>query len=284
VGQAWRDIDTDLILQQAIRGHIGVLSSDKASLDSVKSSTEQKKSELMGQQTTLVTQKGSLDATTQAQAELLKQTKAREVTYQNIITQKKAAKASFEAALNDLQTKLQYIVDPSKITPVGKGVLQYPLDNIVITQYFGNTAFAAAGAYNGKGHNGVDFGAPIGTPIKAAGAGTVLGTGNTDAVRGCYSFGKWILIKHSNGLDTIYGHLSKISVSEGESVAGGEVIGYSGETGYATGPHLHFGVYVSDATQIMQLGNATKSKTACSGAVMPVAPLSGYLNPMSYLP
>ena len=137
---------------------------------------------------------------------------------------------------------------------------------------------------NGKGHNGIDFGASIGTPIKAAGDGVILGTGNTDTTRGCYSFGKWVLIKHNNGLDTIYGHLSKISVLQGQNVSAGDVIGYSGETGYATGPHLHFGVYVSAATQIMKLGDATKTSTPCAGVSMPVAPLSGYLNPLNYMP
>jgi murein DD-endopeptidase MepM/ murein hydrolase activator NlpD len=284
VGDAWRDIDSDLVLQQAVRDHISSLSQDKASLTVVASSTQQKKTQLVVQQKTLVVQKGSLDATAQAEADLLKQTKARETTYQNLITQKKAAKASFESALSDLNAKLQYVVNPSSITPKGKGVVQYPVDHVVITQYFGDTAFAATGAYNGKGHNGVDFGVPIGTPIKAALTGTIAGTGNTDAVKGCYSFGKWVLIKHGNGLDTMYGHLSKISVTAGQTVSTGDVIGYSGETGYATGPHLHFGVYDTAATQIMKLGDATKSKTPCAGAVMPVAPLSGYLNPISYLP
>jgi murein DD-endopeptidase MepM/ murein hydrolase activator NlpD len=152
-----------------------------------------------------------------------------------------------------------------------------------VTQYFGNTAFAASGAYKGKGHNGIDIGVPNGTPLKAALSGTVVGTGNTDSVRGCYSFGKWVLIKHSNGLSTLYAHLSKIAVSSGQQVSTGQLIGYSGETGYATGPHLHFGVYVSSATQIMKLGDATNSKSACSSATMPIAPLSAYLNPMNYL-
>lgn len=174
-------------------------------------------------------------------------------------------------------------MERAKISPGGKGILHSPVDNVRITQNFGNTPFAQSGAYNGKGHNGMDFAASIGTPIRAALSGTVLGTGNTDIVRGCYSFGKWVLIKHGNGLDTLYAHLSQINVSTGESVGTGEVIGFSGETGYATGPHLHFGVYVSSATQIIQLGQATNQKTPCANAVMPVAPLSGYLNPMNYL-
>ena len=207
----------------------------------------------------------------------------RESEYLKLIAQKKIQEASFEDALADLQGKLQYAVKQSQITAAGSGILQWPVDNVRITQKFGNTSFSASGAYNGKGHNGIDLAASIGAPIKAARGGVVLGTGNTDQVRGCYSFGKWVLIKHDNGLDTIYAHLSQVSVYSGESVSTGDVLGYSGETGYATGPHLHFGVYVSEATQIMRLGDATKSKTPCSGATMPVAPLSAYLNPANYL-
>ena len=94
----------------------------------------------------------------------------------------------------------------------------------------------------GGGSALISFGASIGTPIKAALSGTVLGTGNTDSIKGCYSFGKWVMVKHNNGLNTMYAHLSQISVSSGQSVSTGQVLGYSGETGYATGPHLHFEV------------------------------------------
>lgn len=280
----WQDVDALMALDSAIGENVQALNGHKQVLTSTKASVEDRQTQLVTQQKTLVAQEGSLTATKNAQSDLLAQTKAQESTYQSIIKQKKAQEAQFEQALSDLKSKLNYIVNPSQITPAGKGILSWPLDKVIITQYFGNTPFAASGAYSGKGHNGIDFGASIGTPVHAALAGTVLGTGNTDAVRGCYSFGKWVLIKHQNGLDTIYAHLSQIKVSTGQTVSTGDVIGYSGETGYATGPHLHFGVYVSSATQIMKLGDATQKSTPCSGATMPVAPLSGYLNPMNYLP
>jgi len=284
IADIWNDLAAVASLQSAIGEHIVNLRSAKQELTDTKTATEEKRAQLVKQKNTLLTQQGSLNATKQAHSELLAQTKSQESTYQAIIAQKRAQEAQFEQALNDLQAKLRYTVNPSQITPAGQGILSWPLDSVRITQYFGNTPFASTGAYGGKGHNGIDLAASIGTPVKAALSGIVLGTGNTDAVRGCYSFGKWVFIKHNNGLGTIYAHLSQISVSQGESVQTGELLGYSGETGYATGPHLHFGVYVVSAVQIIILGNATQSRTPCASAVMPVAPLSGYLNPLNYLP
>lgn len=283
LSDTWRDVDATNALQASIGAHIAEITKAKAQLTDTKTKTEAKKAELEDQRRTLLAQQGSLSATKAAQSDLLKQTRSQEATYQKILADKKAQEASFEDALADLKTKLEVAINPANITPAGKGILHWPMDNVRVTQYFGNTAFAASGAYNGKGHNGIDLAASIGTPIKAALSGTVVGTGNTDSVRGCYSFGKWVMVKHSNGLNTMYAHLSQISVSSGQQVSTGQLVGYSGETGYATGPHLHFGVYVSSATQVMRLGDATNSKTPCAGATMPVAPLNGYLNPMSYL-
>ena len=279
----WTDIDAIDSLQSAVQENIDKLSIQKQSLTETKTATEQKRAELVKQQNNLIAEQGALDATRKAQSDLLTQTKSQESNFQAILAQKQAAKASFESALADLQSKLQYTVDPSSIPSTGKGILRWPMDNVKVTQNFGNTEFARSGAYNGKGHNGIDLRASVGTPIKAALTGTVIGTGNTDAVRGCYSYGKWVMIKHGNGLSTLYAHLSQTNVSEGQSVATGQVIGYSGATGYATGPHLHFGVYVSSAVQIIRLGEATNKTTSCSSAVMPVAPLTGYLNPIDYL-
>ena len=283
ISAAWADAEYIAQLNDAVLSDIKRLGTEKDSLAKTKTAAEQKQAQLEKQRRTLVVQQGSLDATVKTQKELIAQTKAQEGTYQSIIAQKKAQEAAFEQALIDLQAQLQYIVNPADILKAGKGILKWPLDAVKITQHFGNTAFAMAGGYNGKGHNGIDFRAPIGTPIKASLSGVVVDTGNTDAVRGCYSFGKWVLIKHGNGLDTLYAHLSQIGVSPGQSVGTGQVIGYSGQTGYATGPHLHFGVYVSSATQIMKLGDATNKKSPCSTAVMPIAPLSAYLNPENYL-
>ena len=111
----------------------------------------------------------------------------------------------------------------------------------------------------------------------------MLATGNTDLVPGCYSFGKWVMLKHANGLATLYAHLSQIGVSSGQAVSTGDVIGYSGMTGYATGPHLHFGVYALAGVQIMTLKAFRGATTPCANATMPVAPTNAYLNPMSYL-
>lgn len=283
ISDAWSDADAIQMLQVAVREQIAKLAAEKQSLTVTKMTTEEKRAQLMKQKDTLLAQQGSLTAQKSAQNELLKQTKSQESTYQSILKQKQAAKAAFESALGDLKLQFQRTVKSSEILAAGKGILRYPLDNVRITQQFGNTAFAAAGAYNGKGHNGIDLAAPIGTPIKASLSGVVLGTGNTDSVKGCYSFGKWVMVKHPNGINTMYSHLSQINVSQGESVDTGQILGYSGDTGYATGPHLHFGVYVSSATAIIRLGAASNSTTPCSNAVMPVAPLSGYLNPMSYL-
>ena len=113
----------------------------------------------------------------------------------------------------------------------------------------------------------------------SAGSGTIMGIGDTDRVCPGASYGKWILVKHPNGLATLYAHLSLVKVVANQTVATGEVIGYSGNTGYTTGPHLHLTVYVADAVQIIQ-----KKSQVCGGTyTLPVAPTNAYLDPLIYL-
>lgn len=90
------------------------------------------------------------------------------------------------------------------------------------------------------GNNGVDFGANIGTPVYAAMDGVVTLTRGGDSWNGGY--GNYIVIKHNNGIQTLYAHLSNISINKGQNVDRGQVIGKSGNSGQSTGPHLHFEV------------------------------------------
>ena len=83
-------------------------------------------------------------------------------------------------------------------------------------------------------HAGIDFQAGTGTPIGAAGSGTVILAGPWGG------YGNTVVIDHGGGLSTLYAHQSSIAVALGESVQAGDVIGYVGSTGYSTGPHLHF--------------------------------------------
>jgi murein DD-endopeptidase MepM/ murein hydrolase activator NlpD len=93
---------------------------------------------------------------------------------------------------------------------------------------------------NGEGafHPGIDIEAPSGTPVRAAGDGTV-----SDARMGA-GYGREITLDHGHDVMTVYGHLSVIAVTPGEHVTRGQVIGYVGQTGRATGPHLHYEVRV----------------------------------------
>ncbi|NBX66944.1 MAG: M23 family peptidase [Proteobacteria bacterium] len=118
--------------------------------------------------------------------------------------------------------------------PVRKALLRTPVDGARVTSGFGMRRHPIQG-YN-KMHKGVDFGAPTGTPIFAAGDGVI-------ARAGWFSgYGKYVSIKHNNTYSTAYGHMSQIAVKPGQRVRQGQVIGRVGSTGNSTGPHLHFEV------------------------------------------
>lgn len=85
-----------------------------------------------------------------------------------------------------------------------------------------------------EAHPGVDIAVPVGTPVRAAGGGTVALAGVND------DYGMFVLIHHPDGYETMYGHASRLLVSDGEEVAAGQVIALSGNTGRSTAPHLHF--------------------------------------------
>jgi len=87
-------------------------------------------------------------------------------------------------------------------------------------------------------HHGQDFSAPLGTPVHATGAGKIIYIGYDKG------FGNFVKIDHGYGFQTIYGHLSKFNVKVGQDVKRGDIIAYSGNTGYSTGPHLHYEIHL----------------------------------------
>jgi murein DD-endopeptidase MepM/ murein hydrolase activator NlpD len=115
-------------------------------------------------------------------------------------------------------------------------LLRTPLDTIRITSSFGMREHPILG-YT-RMHMGIDFGAPTGTPVYAAGDGVVEKAAWTNG------YGRWLQIKHSGGLETGYGHLSRWAVRQGEHVHQGQVVAYVGSTGMSTGPHLHYEIMI----------------------------------------
>ena len=219
--------------------------------------------------------------------QLLKETQNEEALYQQRLAEQKAAYEKLQQELRAYESQLQFLLDPNSIPQKGTAVFDWPLANIVITQYFGGTEFAARNPsiYGGRPyHPGVDLSAPVGTKIYAPLSGTVRATGDTGAeAPGCLSWGKWTLVDHANGLATLYAHQSVISVSPGQSINTNDIIGYTGNTGYTTGPHLHLTVYAKEGVSIKRFSEI-KSVTSCGSARTPVAATGAYLDPMDYLP
>lgn len=258
------------------------------SVRSLKKDVEQKKSETESQRKQLINLAGSLtdkkkvtEYNKAQTAKVLADTKNQEALYRKTLQEKQALHDAFSDELLNFESQLKVAIDPSSMPTLGKGVLQWPIDKVFVTQYFGNTEFSKthAQAYNGRGHNGIDLRATTGAPIKSALSGVVSGVGDTDKACPGASYGRWVLIKHDNGLSTLYAHLSVIKVTGGQNVKTGELIGYAGETGYATGPHLHFSVYASQGVEIQ----TRKSKVCNASYTMPIGSLNSYINPLLYI-
>lgn len=298
--EMWNALEEQMLLQESLRASTKMLHALKNEYEKAQNRSMQKRGELEELESELSGEEGALRSTINQKDSLLDVTKNKEAEYQRILKEKKAAYDLYQKEMREYEAKLKFILDPSTIPAAGSGVLKWPFEpsyvsqcpgfksalgnEYCVTQYFGNTAFAQSGAYNGQGHNGVDFRAPVGTKLVSVLAGTVTATGDTDSARGCYSYGKWVLIRHGNGLSTLYAHLSSISVVPGQQVATGQLIGYSGNTGYSTGPHLHLSVFASDGVKVQKLGDIPgRPITACSPVSIPVAGFEAYLNPLNYL-
>jgi len=119
----------------------------------------------------------------------------------------------------------------------GSGGLIWPVDGAVVSG-FGGRDIGAGYEY----HPGIDIAVPEMTPIRAAASGTVIFT-QSEASSGGY--GNYTCIDHGGGLSTCYAHQSSFAVAAGQSVSQGDIIGYTGCTGYCLGPHLHFEVRIN---------------------------------------
>ena len=117
--------------------------------------------------------------------------------------------------------------------------------SVSITSYFGPRY--VQGSYD-PGHGAIDIGVVRGTPIIATKSGTVIltQTGCTEGNTSCgQTYGNFVKLDHGDGIESLYAHLTSLAVSDGDTVSQGEVIGYSGNTGNSTGPHLHFEIRVN---------------------------------------
>ena len=267
----WINVDNIVTLREKTREQVLQLKQVKGELEDTRQVTIDAKNELLTLRSQLSSQKKIVEQNVSAKNKLLSETKNNEANYQKLLLDRIAQKEKFEKELEAFEAELKFILDPSKLP--GKGVLGWPVEKVFVTSPFGPRARGF--------HSGTDFRASVGTPVMAVADGVVGGVGDTDICCPGASFGKWVFIEHNNGLSTAYGHLSLISSKKGQKVRRGEVIGYSGNTGSSTGPHLHLTVYVADGVKVSSF--ASKSYPGKT-LFQPIAAKNAYLDPMYYLP
>lgn len=194
----------------------------------------------------LVSRKLIIEDQKEERSVILTQTKSKESLYEKQLEELEKQQGAIADEIDKVEDELRRKFDVSILPVKRPGVFAWPVVLVGdggagrITQHFGERSRL----YRGKPHNGLDIGAPIGTPVFAADDGVVMAVDDNDRSRwNKYQYGKYALIRHPNSLATLYAHLSRQVVSKGMEVKRGDLIGYSGSTGYATGPHLHFGAY-----------------------------------------
>jgi murein DD-endopeptidase MepM/ murein hydrolase activator NlpD len=173
----------------------------------------------------LVGAKNDLSATKQQKLEDISKLSAEEQAAASEIDSLQAASAALAAQIQAAQAA--HSSGPAQ-TPSSAGLI-WPVQGPITSPF---------GWRWGRMHQGIDIGAPTGTPIHAAAAGTVIYCGWESG------YGNLVAIDHGGNLATAYGHQSAIAVACGQHVGQGDVIGYVGCTGHCTGPHLHFEVRI----------------------------------------
>ena len=200
----------------------------KNGIEQDKQEIEQNKSAVEGDKTEMAVKKEELDSQYQMARDKVEDIAAQEQEYL-------ANKAEIQKKLNMLEAEMKAIYDEinkeSVNVPYTGGTMRWPSPSLSqITTHFGE-----------GGHTGIDItgGGAYGTPVLASGDGVVkvASVQNPDS-----GYGKYIIIDHGGGIQTLYAHCSLLSVSVGQTVSAGQQIAQVGSTGWSTGPHIHFEV------------------------------------------
>lgn len=204
---------------------------------------QQRKATIEAKKVEIEKEKARLDELASEAQKVQDEVKAKKAEQQRVLaharTQQDAAKqmeADLIARSNEIrqmiQSRMQQNSGSDQIVH-GNGTFIWPCNGPITSPFgyrthpiFGTTIY----------HSGIDIGVDYNTPIHAADGGTVILAG------WCGGYGNAVIIDHGNGLQTLYGHNTSVAVSEGQTVSQGQVIAYSGSTGYSTGPHCHFEV------------------------------------------
>ena len=204
----------------------------------------------------------------------LRRTKNQETIYQRQLKKLEKLHKEIHAEIEKIEQELRERIDPGLLPAKRAGVLLRPTEKGIISQGYGFTK-AAKKLYASGRHNGIDIAVPMGTPIRAAEQGKVIAVLDQDKYCPGGAYGRTIIIEHNNNLVTLYAHLSRMIVKKGDLVQRGQIIGYSGNTGYSVGRyggfHLHFTVY---ARPTFYIGPSRR----CGPM-----PFGGDLNPLDYI-
>jgi murein DD-endopeptidase MepM/ murein hydrolase activator NlpD len=168
---------------------------------------------------------------------LITQTKQSEKRFQSLVTDLKKEQNAANAAVATLEKKLRAELakkSGEKFNSLSTARLDWPVTSRRITATFHDPTYPYRNLFE---HSGIDFGIKQGTSVKAAEAGYVAQVGI-----GTKWYGNYIMIIHNNNLSTLYAHLSSVNVQADQYVSQGQLIGLSGNTGFSSGPHLHFEV------------------------------------------
>lgn len=201
------------------------LSDKKLQLNEDKETLNTRKAELQDSIDEYNSSKAELDSQIEECNAAIRSIESTQAEIQETIDDNQEELAAINAALSSSTNK----PGSDNYNP-GTGQLAYPTSYRTISAGYPNYS-------NGSYHGGVDWPCPTGTAVHASDSGVVV-----IAKRLTYSYGQYILIDHGNGLSTLYAHNSSLVVSVGDQVSKGQIIAYSGESGNATGPHVHFEV------------------------------------------
>lgn len=218
----------------------------KDELEEKKRGTQERQKAYEALSTELENKKKDLDGQSYAKQLLLTETKSSETTYQTLLSSLKSQYQQVENEITSIEQRIRAKLESqNKLTPTDiefNGQLSWPTASRYVTAYFRDPTYPYRNVFE---HNAIDIRAGHGTAIKAAASGYIA-QARFCQLASCYAY---VMIVHSGGISTVYGHLSQIAVNTDQFVTRGDIIGYSGGTPgtvgagpFVTGPHLHFEV------------------------------------------